>query len=72
MDPKKEAPEWVRQFGLFSLIVGEVVGSVGGGFLVGYLAAKHFGLPLWIAAIPTILGLALAMIRIYQQANRLK
>jgi len=55
-----------RDLGLFSVIIGEIIGYAGVGAGLGYLAVKKWGFPGWTIALTTMAGLTLAMVQIYR------
>ena len=66
---QKENPDgsnaWVRQLGLFSVIVGDLVGYTGAGVALGYLAQTKLHFSWWVMPITSLVGLCLSMYRIY-------
>lgn len=72
-DPTKEKkPEQssLRTFGLFGLIVSDLLLCTGVGIGAGYYAQKQFGAPAWVILITGSAGLALAFYRIYRYAKK--
>lgn len=67
-DPDRE---WVRQFGLFGVIVADFVGLTVAGFGVGYLAWTKLGAPWWLMIITGLLGVGLAVYRLILLSKRL-
>ena len=65
-----QRPEWVRDLGLFMIIVTEVMAATGIGLGAGYYLWKKSGFPSWTAALCSLLGLALAMFRVYRFTQR--
>jgi hypothetical protein len=61
---------WVKSLALFSAIVVTPFAYTGAGGLVGYFLWKKAGLPVWIVAVPSVLGLILAFYRVYQISKK--
>ncbi|MBY0469878.1 hypothetical protein K2X30_01835 [bacterium] len=59
-------PTWVRKFGLFGVVVVDLLGYSVAGFGLGYLAWQKLGWPWWILLITCPAGLILAFWKIYQ------
>jgi F0F1-type ATP synthase assembly protein I len=57
---------WLRNLGLFGVIVSDLVGFTGAGFGLGYFAMKQWNAPWWVLFLTTIAGLGLAMLQIYR------
>ena len=65
-------PEWAKNLGLFSIIIGEIIGYTGAGVGIGY-AAHHFaGGPVWLMAPGGVIGLALAFWQINRISRRFR
>ena len=62
--------EWVRTLGLFTIIIGELIGYTGSGILVGYGFVRFAGAPRWTIAVTGALALVLAFHQIYRMAKR--
>lgn len=60
----------IRNIGLLSVIVTDLLGYTGAGLGLGYLAWKKWGVPWWIVPLTTMLGLSLAMYRLYQISQK--
>ncbi len=63
-------PDWVRQLGMFGVIVTDVVGYTSAGIAVGYLAWNKLGAPWWMIVITSMAGLGLAMYQVYRLTRR--
>jgi hypothetical protein len=61
---------WVKGLGLFSVIVGDLLGFTGAGVGIGYWAWKKWGAPWWVLLLTTTAGLALAMWQMYRVSQR--
>ena len=70
MTQKDSDRAWVRQLGLFGVIVSEVVASVGVGAVLGYLIRKYLHIGTWVIGITVMAGFGLAMIRIYKMTQK--
>lgn len=60
--------EWaenVRKFGLFSVILFDLVGSTAAGVGVGYFVWAKWGIPRWIMAVTGLLGLIAGFYTVY-------
>ncbi len=62
--------ESARQFGLFGIIVSEVAGLSLGFAGLGYWGHENWGWPLWLSALSAVLGLAIAIFRVYLLVKR--
>lgn len=69
MIPNDSRPEWVRNLGLFSVIVVDLIGYTGAGIALGYLVWKKWNAPWWVLLLTSLAGLGLAMYRVYQLTN---
>jgi hypothetical protein len=70
MEDKKPQPSWVRQFGLFSVIVADLAGYTGAGIALGYLAWKKLGAPWWVLPLTSLIGLTLAMVKLHRMSRK--
>ena len=70
MSEHRERPEWVRDLGLFMVVVSEVMTSTGLGLALGYYLWKKSGFPAWTGVVSSLAGLALAMFRVYRFTQR--
>jgi F0F1-type ATP synthase assembly protein I len=70
MEEKNPKRTWVRTLGLFGVIVSDLLGFTGAGVALGYLAWSKFGFPWWILLVTSLLGLAMAMYRLYKMSQR--
>jgi hypothetical protein len=61
---------WVKGLGLFSVIVGDLLGFTGAGVGIGYWAWKKWGAPWWVLLLTTTAGLGLAMWQMYRVSQR--
>jgi hypothetical protein len=69
--PQKNAEQnGLKKFGLFAVIVGDLMGYTGAGIGLGYLAWNKLGAPWWVLLITTLAGLSLAFYRVYQISQR--
>ena len=59
----------LRDFALFGLIVGDLLGYTGAGIGLGWWLWKKLGVPWWIFLVTTGAGLYLAMTRIYKRSR---
>ncbi len=71
MADKNPRPDWVRDLGLFGVILVDVFGYSCGGLAVGYLAWKKLGFPWWVMILTAVTGLGLAMFRVVQTTRKL-
>ncbi len=55
--------EWLKTLGLFSLIVSDLVITIGIGVGLGYLAWKKWNAPRWV---PLLTGLASIVVAFYR------
>ncbi len=62
-DPRKE---WVRNLGLFGVIVSDFIGFVGGGIGLGYLLVTKLDFPWITVLLMALFGLVAASYRLYQ------
>jgi len=60
----------IRQIGLLAIIVSDLVGFVGAGVGIGYLAWTKWGAPWWVLLLSSLVGLTLAFYRIYRVSQR--
>lgn len=68
-------PEWVRQFGLFGIIVGDLVGLTVGGAALGYWASLRWKVSNGLAALGGLMGFLVAgwhIIQLIQKENKRK
>jgi F0F1-type ATP synthase assembly protein I len=65
-DSDEQRALWVKYMGLFSVIVGDMIGCVGAGVGLGYLAMKLLHAPGWVLLPTTIAGFVVAMVRLYR------
>lgn len=72
MKEQKPGPEWVRQLGLLSVIVTEIVAYTGAGVFIGYLVHSKLGGPAWLIAVLAAIGLGLAIYRVYLAFKKLQ
>lgn len=70
MADQDSRPTWVKNLGLFSVIVADLLGYTGAGIGLGYLAMSKLGWPWWVLLITTSAGLTLAMYRLYQMSKK--
>ncbi|MDR3607487.1 MAG: AtpZ/AtpI family protein [Oligoflexia bacterium] len=63
-------PEWAKSLGLFSVIISELVGFTGAGVAAGYWARTALHAPWWTMLVSSLMGLGLAMYRIYVISSR--
>ena len=61
---------WARKFGLFGVIIVDLVGYTGAGIAMGYLAWKKLNAPWWVLLLTSLAGLTLAMYRLYQLVKK--
>ena len=67
---KPDRPAWVMDLSLFAVIVSDIVAYTGAGIGVGYLLWEKAGFPWWTLVVTSLLGLSLAMHRIYRIGKR--
>lgn len=65
-DEDDQRAAWAKNLGLFSVVVGDLVGCVGAGAGLGYLLMKGLHAPAWILLPTTMAGLVVAMVRLYK------
>lgn len=63
---KKDRAAWIRNLGLFTVIVSDLIGYTGAGIAIGYIAWDRFHAPWWVLLLTSTAGLVLAMYRMYQ------
>lgn len=66
----EEARRQIKRWGLFSVVLGDLVGFTGAGFGLGYLAWTYWSAPSWVLLVTSIVGLILAFFRLYQHSQR--
>lgn len=57
---------WIRNLGLLSVIVSDLLGFTGVGIGIGYLLWAKLGAPWWVLVLSSSAGLSLAMYRMYR------
>jgi hypothetical protein len=60
----------LRDFALFGLIVGDLLGYTGAGLAIGWWLWKKQGAPWWVLLLLAGAGLSLAMYRIYKRSSK--
>jgi F0F1-type ATP synthase assembly protein I len=60
----------LRQIGLLTVIVSDLIGYTGVGIGIGYLAWSKWNAPWWVLVATSIAGLCLAFYRVYQLTKR--
>ena len=60
----------LKQIGLFSIIVADLLGYSGAGVAIGYLAWKKWGSPWWVLPLTGMIGLALAFYQLYRVSKK--
>lgn len=60
----------MRKFGLFSIVVFDLLAYTGAGVGVGYLAWRRWGFPWWFLLITTFAGLGMAFYQLYRISER--
>jgi len=65
-ESEKDRQKMWRDLGLFSVIVTDLLGYTGAGLAIGWFLWKKWGTPMWLMAVLSVLGLCLAMLRIYK------
>lgn len=60
----------LKKFGLFSVIIGELIGFTGAGIGLGYLAWAKWGAPWWVLLLSSSAGLCLAIVQVYRISQR--
>jgi hypothetical protein len=74
--PRSEVPQTsndgrgLKKLGLFTVIIGDLMGYTGAGIGIGYFAWTKWGAPWWVLPLTSIAGLSLAFYRVYQIAQR--
>lgn len=68
-EKKPDRPDWVRDLGLLAVIVSEITAATGVGLGIGYFLWNRQGWPWWVLLLGGILGLALAMFRVYRMSR---
>ena len=61
----------LKNFGLFTVIIGDLVGCVGAGVGIGYFAMKKWNAPWWVLLLSSVTGLTVAMYRMYLASEKL-
>jgi len=61
---------WARGLGLFSMIIGDLVGIPLAGAAIGYGLWKKLAAPWWVLPIFGVAGLVLAFYRLYQVSKK--
>jgi|GEM_PF-3797922 len=67
---KDEKPSWVRDLGIFGLVLTEVLGWTGAGMAIGYLSWKYGPVPMWITPVLALGGLVIALMRVYRAGKK--
>lgn len=67
--PPREASQ-LRKFGLFGIILGDLVGFTGAGIALGYFAWSKWGAPWWVLLLTSLSGLSFSFYRLYQISKR--
>jgi hypothetical protein len=67
-DPKDDNK--LRKLGLFTVIVGDLMGYTGAGIGIGYLAWTKWGAPWWVLLLTSVAGLVLAFYQVYQVSQK--
>ncbi len=67
---KPENNQNLKKLGLFSVILGELIGFTGAGIGFGYFAWTKWGAPWWVLLISSLAGLAIAFYRIFQISQK--
>ncbi|OFZ79903.1 MAG: hypothetical protein A2583_06465 [Bdellovibrionales bacterium RIFOXYD1_FULL_53_11] len=62
--------DWVKKFGLASVMMVDILGYSGAGVGIGYLAWNKLGWPWWVILLTSTAGLVLAMYRLYRMFIR--
>jgi hypothetical protein len=62
--PREKSPI-LRDFGLFGIIVADLLGYTGAGIGIGWWLWKKVGAPWWVMLLTTSAGLVLAMRKLY-------
>ena len=60
----------VRDFALFGLIVGDLLGYTGAGIAIGWWLWKKQGAPFGVLVVLALIGLSAAMFRIYKRSAK--
>lgn len=68
--PDHDRAVWIRNLGLFSLIVSDLLISTLVGVGLGYWAWKKLGAPWWILLLASLAGLSVAFYRLYLFSKR--
>ena len=56
----------LRDLGLLSVIIADLLGYTGAGLAIGWYAWKNWGAPMWLMAVLSLIGLILAMVKIFK------
>lgn len=62
--------EWLKTLGLFSLIVSDLVVTIGIGVGLGYLAWKKWNLPRWVPLLTSLMSIVVAFYRLIKIAEK--
>lgn len=65
-----EKQKQLRQIGLLTVIISELIGYTGAGIGIGYLAWSKWSAPWWVLLLSSLLGLGLAFYRMYLVSQR--
>jgi hypothetical protein len=60
----------LRDFALFGLIVGELLGYTGAGIGLGWWLWKKQGFPVWVLLLTSVAGLILAMMQVARLSRK--
>jgi hypothetical protein len=69
-ESKRPAGKEIRQVGLLSVILWDLLGITGIGIGLGYLAWAKWGAPWWVLLLSSLGGMTLGFYRIYQISKR--
>ena len=67
-DQKPEA--MLRKFGLFAVIIGDLVGFTGAGVALGFWAWSKWGAPWWVMLLSSLFGMSCAFYKIYRMSQK--
>lgn len=65
-----DRPEWVKSLGLFGIILSDLLGFIGLGIGLGYLAMKKGWAKDWAPAVGGFVGLAIAIWRMVERVKK--
>lgn len=67
---KNDRDRILRNLGLFSVIISDLIGYTGAGIAIGYFAWSRWGFPWWVLLVTSLAGLTMAFYRLYKFSQR--